>query len=200
MVLFPLLDGAPFLIERPEKFGGNVTFASYDAMEKAFGSRELDPVDLKGGVSAALNKLLDPIRKKFEDPKLQALAAKAYPAGEKAKPAKAVKAGKEPKADKGTEGEKKKGGARKQLTPEEIEAKKKEAAAAKAAAPKKDEKKGEAKAAKAVPAAGDYNVSHLNIIVGTILKAWPHPESEKLWCEEIDVGEAEPRQIASGLR
>ena len=28
----------------------------------------------------------------------------------------------------------------------------------------------------------------------------PHPESEKLWCEEIDVGEEAPRQIASGLR
>ena len=37
-------------------------------------------------------------------------------------------------------------------------------------------------------------------MVGRIVKAWPHPESEKLWCEEIDVGEEAPRQIASGLR
>lgn len=31
-------------------------------------------------------------------------------------------------------------------------------------------------------------------------QAWKHPDSDKLWCEEIDLGEAEPRQIASGLR
>ena len=30
---------------------------------------------------------------------------------------------------------------------------------------------------------------------------WVHPEADKLYCEEIDVGEEEgPRQIASGLR
>lgn len=33
-----------------------------------------------------------------------------------------------------------------------------------------------------------------------IPQVWEHPESEKLWCEEIDVGEDQPRQIASGLR
>lgn len=31
-------------------------------------------------------------------------------------------------------------------------------------------------------------------------QAWKHPDSDKLWCEEIDLGEPEPRQIASGLR
>ena len=39
-----------------------------------------------------------------------------------------------------------------------------------------------------------------DIRVGTIVKAWPHPDSDKLWCEEIDIGEDTPRQIASGLR
>ena len=38
----------------------------------------------------------------------------------------------------------------------------------------------------------------LDIRVGHIKKVWPHPDSSKLYCEEIDVGEAEPRQIASG--
>jgi aminoacyl tRNA synthase complex-interacting multifunctional protein 1 len=42
--------------------------------------------------------------------------------------------------------------------------------------------------------------SRLNIIVGKITRVWPHPEAERLWCEEIDCGEAEPRKIASGLR
>ena len=32
-------------------------------------------------------------------------------------------------------------------------------------------------------------------------KGWHHPEADKLFCEEIDVGEEDgPRQIASGLR
>jgi aminoacyl tRNA synthase complex-interacting multifunctional protein 1 len=43
-------------------------------------------------------------------------------------------------------------------------------------------------------------ISALDIRVGVINKVWEHPEAEKLYCEEIDVGEGEPRQIASGLR
>lgn len=72
------------------------------------------------------------------------------------------------------------------------------------------------KAEEAAPAAGDVPVattappaaesdgesafSLLDVRVGKIVEAWAHPDSEKLWCEKIDVGEAEPRQIASGLR
>jgi tRNA-binding EMAP/Myf-like protein len=33
------------------------------------------------------------------------------------------------------------------------------------------------------------NPNLLDIKVGVITKAWHHPESEKLWCEEIDLGE-----------
>ncbi|TYZ62823.1 hypothetical protein PybrP1_012258 [[Pythium] brassicae (nom. inval.)] len=40
----------------------------------------------------------------------------------------------------------------------------------------------------------------LDIRVGVITKVWNHPESEKLYCEEIDVGEDAPKQIGSGLR
>ena len=40
----------------------------------------------------------------------------------------------------------------------------------------------------------------IDLRVGRIIKAWPHPDSDHLWCEEIDVGEEKPRQIASGLR
>ncbi|KAL1503040.1 hypothetical protein AB1Y20_011108 [Prymnesium parvum] len=42
--------------------------------------------------------------------------------------------------------------------------------------------------------------AELDVRVGKILEAWEHPDSDKLWCERIDVGEAEPREIASGLR
>jgi phenylalanyl-tRNA synthetase alpha chain len=48
--------------------------------------------------------------------------------------------------------------------------------------------------------AGDVDISKLDIRVGVITKAWEHEEAEKLFCEEIDIGEDEPRQIASGLR
>ena len=49
-------------------------------------------------------------------------------------------------------------------------------------------------------AAATFDVTALDIRVGKIVKAWHHPESEKLFCEEIDLGEDAPRQIASGLR
>ncbi|KAI2494490.1 putative tRNA binding domain [Fragilaria crotonensis] len=44
------------------------------------------------------------------------------------------------------------------------------------------------------------DITALDIRIGKILKAWHHPESDKLFCEEVDVGEDKPRQIASGLR
>ncbi|KAJ8533594.1 hypothetical protein K7X08_006918 [Anisodus acutangulus] len=39
----------------------------------------------------------------------------------------------------------------------------------------------------------------LDIRVGRILKAWRHEEADSLYVEEVDVGEAEPRIICSGL-
>lgn len=43
-------------------------------------------------------------------------------------------------------------------------------------------------------------ISALDIRVGKITKVWEHPEADKLYCEEIDVGEDEPRSIVSGLK
>jgi aminoacyl tRNA synthase complex-interacting multifunctional protein 1 len=43
-------------------------------------------------------------------------------------------------------------------------------------------------------------ILYLEFKVGQITKVWDHPEADKLYCEEIDVGEESPRQIASGLR
>lgn len=42
----------------------------------------------------------------------------------------------------------------------------------------------------------------MDIRVGKIVKVWNHPSAEKLFCEEVDIGDEEggPRQIASGLR
>jgi len=46
----------------------------------------------------------------------------------------------------------------------------------------------------------EMDVSKLDIRVGVIQEAWEHEEADKLFCEKIDIGEEEPRQIASGLR
>merc|ERR1712157_405890 len=42
--------------------------------------------------------------------------------------------------------------------------------------------------------------SALDIRVGYVKHAYVHPEADKLYVEEIDVGEEEPRTICSGLR
>lgn len=57
--------GTIFSIARPEKFGGNLHFPSYQALEDAYRQEALHPQDLKSGVEAALNILLAPIQKKF---------------------------------------------------------------------------------------------------------------------------------------
>lgn len=45
-----------------------------------------------------------------------------------------------------------------------------------------------------------FPITALDIRVGQIVKVWEHEDADRLYCEEIDVGEGEPRQIASGLR
>jgi aminoacyl tRNA synthase complex-interacting multifunctional protein 1 len=44
------------------------------------------------------------------------------------------------------------------------------------------------------------SITVLDIRIGLIQKAWEHPTADSLLCELIDVGEAQPRSIASGLR
>ena len=40
---------------------------------------------------------------------------------------------------------------------------------------------------------------NLDIRVGKFVEVWTHPNSDYLYCEKIDIGEPEPRTIASGL-
>jgi tRNA-binding EMAP/Myf-like protein len=56
---------------------------------------------------------------------------------------------------------------------------------AKAAAPKKEEA---------------ATIGHLDLRVGVVLSAKAHPDGDTLYVEEIDVGEAKPRTIVSGIR
>mmetsp|Transcript_9783 Transcript_9783/g.12325 ORF Transcript_9783/g.12325 Transcript_9783/m.12325 type:complete len:466 (+) Transcript_9783:125-1522(+) len=78
----------------------------------------------------------------------------------------------------------------------------------KAAAEKRTKKNAEKKKKKApadaapkkqAPSA-DIDASAFDIRVGKIVEVWEHEESEHLWCEKVDLGEGEPRQILSGLR
>ena len=72
--------------------------------------------------------------------------------------------------------------------------------AAPAEGKKKEKKEKKEKAPKEPPAKKEVNVSVLDIRVGTIVKCWEHPGADKLWVEEIDVGEDKARQVVSGLR
>jgi len=74
------------------------------------------------------------------------------------------------------------------------------AAAAATAAPADKKKQQAAPAPGADKDDSSIDPSKLEVKVGLIVKCWDHPESEKLLCEEIDLGEESARQIASGLR
>lgn len=69
-------------------------------------------------------------------------------------------------------------------------------------AEKKEEKKAEKKEEKKEEAAADAELdpSKLDIRVGLVVKCWNHEGSDKLLCEEIDLGEGTNRSIASGIR
>ncbi len=49
-------------VERPEKFGGNVTYSDYSQIESDFGTGKLHPTDLKQTVGNYLVKIIAPIR------------------------------------------------------------------------------------------------------------------------------------------
>lgn len=56
-------------VKRPEKFGGDVTYSSYEELEKAFSEGSLKSIDLKAAVAQGINELLEPTRKHFTENK-----------------------------------------------------------------------------------------------------------------------------------
>lgn len=146
IVAFKLLKGKPFVINRPEKYGGDISYDTYADLEKAYADKSLWPGDLKTGVADAINMMLEPIRKELDTDEVRNIIAKGYPAEKKGN-----------KKQKGPKGGKK----------------------GKNTAPP---------------------FCRVDLRVGRITKVWEHPDSESLFCEEIDIGEDAPRQVASGLR
>lgn len=78
----PILDWVKYLIfyekgstleiKRDEKFGGDVTYNSYEDLEKDYEDKKLHPMDLKTAVTEWLIKRLEPARIYFEDPERKA--------------------------------------------------------------------------------------------------------------------------------
>jgi tyrosyl-tRNA synthetase len=60
-------DGTVFSIERDEKFGGSLHYKSFAEMQSDFKEKVLHPKDLKVAVANAVVRLLEPIRKAFEE-------------------------------------------------------------------------------------------------------------------------------------
>jgi tyrosyl-tRNA synthetase len=160
MVLYPLYKGAPFTINRPAKYGGAVSYATYSELEAAFAAKQLYPADLKMGMIEALNALLAPIRKAFETEELQALVKSAYPQETSA----AAAAAEAPAA-----------AAAPSAAP---------AAAAAPAAPqqKKKQQPQQAKKEEVV------DISRISIVVGHIVNVQKHPEADNLYIETVDLG------------
>ncbi|HII72406.1 TPA: tyrosine--tRNA ligase [Candidatus Woesearchaeota archaeon] len=65
----------PFIvIERPEKWGGNMEIHSYDELVRLYTAGDLHPADLKKAVAGYINAMVAPVREHFEkDPKAKAL-------------------------------------------------------------------------------------------------------------------------------
>ena len=63
-IIFEIIDN--FHVDRPEKYGGDVNYNSYEGLEKDFAKGKLNPPDLKPAVIKYLNQLLEPIRTHFE--------------------------------------------------------------------------------------------------------------------------------------
>ncbi len=65
-----------FVINRPEKWGGNLEYTDYEALEKDYASKMLHPQDLKMAVAEWLINKLEPARKYFEQPDRKAALEK----------------------------------------------------------------------------------------------------------------------------
>jgi tyrosyl-tRNA synthetase len=78
-LVFPVLEERDerFIVERPEKYGGDLVYDDYESLEDDYVTGELHPADLKPAAADAISDVIDPVRERLlEEPEL--LAA-AYP-------------------------------------------------------------------------------------------------------------------------
>jgi tyrosyl-tRNA synthetase len=62
-----------FIIQRPEKYGGEVEYLNYEDLASDYSQGKIHPSDLKKSVTDQLNELLSPIRAHFEKGKANEL-------------------------------------------------------------------------------------------------------------------------------
>ncbi|KAI0739603.1 tyrosyl-tRNA synthetase [Daedaleopsis nitida] len=73
-------DGTVFSVFRKEEYGGTLHYSTFDALKEDFAAKKVHPKDLKTAVADAIVRLLDPIRKAFEqDEEWQKIEKLAYP-------------------------------------------------------------------------------------------------------------------------
>jgi len=79
-ILFRFLDKnkKPFIVPRPEKYGGELKYATYADVEAAFIKKDLLSVDLKSGIAERIIDIVSPIRDRIQKKENQALFDKAY--------------------------------------------------------------------------------------------------------------------------
>lgn len=63
LITFPKLGSVS--IDRPAKYGGPLSFGSYEELAEAYGKKQLHPQDLKRGAADSLVKVLEPVRDHF---------------------------------------------------------------------------------------------------------------------------------------
>ncbi|KAH7474921.1 Tyrosine--tRNA ligase 2, cytoplasmic [Phytophthora ramorum] len=73
-VVFPL-HAEGVTLERSEKNGGNLTFATYQELETAFAGEKVHPADLKPCLTKYINALLEPVRQHFASGPLKTMFA-----------------------------------------------------------------------------------------------------------------------------
>lgn len=79
----PLLDWAKYLVfindkstlevKRPEKFGGNKTYKTFEELTDDFQNKKLHPMDLKTAMADKIVEILAPAREHFAQPKVKKL-------------------------------------------------------------------------------------------------------------------------------
>lgn len=77
----PLLDWAKYMVfinkksvlevKRPEKFGGDKIYHSFEELTDDFKNKKLHPLDFKNAMADRINEILKPARKHFEQPKIK---------------------------------------------------------------------------------------------------------------------------------
>lgn len=64
---FDRLGISEVIVERPDKFGGNLSFKTFSELEKIFAEKKVHPMDIKSTLSKLLDHLIEPVRRHFQD-------------------------------------------------------------------------------------------------------------------------------------